>query len=153
MVDGFAQRKLVQELQVNFMSAILSAMMFVGALFICGFCAVAQPIIVALPFFRGLGVGFSLAALYAHYGSSALSFAAIYIVSTLLYTAAMLVCCMEALRLSTGLFAAMRTGERSAFYSVRRYLAKFAAAVVLTIFAAILEAILYSVFANYVVLG
>jgi uncharacterized membrane protein SpoIIM required for sporulation len=60
---------------------------------------------------------------------------------------------MEALRLSTGLFGAMRTGERAAFYPVPRYLAKFAAGVALTIFAAILEAILYSVFANYVVLG
>ena len=153
MIDGFAHQRLTQSLQTNFLSALMSAMMFVGMLFLCGFCAISQPVIIAMPFFRGLGVGFSVAALYSYYGIQAINFAVIYIICALLSTAAMLICCIEALKLSVGIFRVMRTGERSAFYPVPHYLAKFAAAILLTVFAAVMEAILYSVFANYVVLG
>jgi len=153
LVDGFAEQRLTQNLQVNFISALMSAMMFVGIIFVCGFCAISQPAVLIMPFFRGLGVGFSVAALYAHYGASAISFSAIYIVCALISCVAMIICCIEALKLSTSILLAMRTSERVAFYPVPRYLAKFATAILLTVFAAVLEAVLYSVFANYVVLG
>ena len=153
IATDFANTRLTAQLQRNFVSAASSALLFPAVMLICGFCAVAQPIIAAAPFVRGLGVGFMLAALYAHYGASAVGFGLLYIVSVLPVSAALMLCAVESLRLSAGIFSAMRTGERSAFYPVRRYLAKYLAVAVLCLLSSAMEAILYEVFANYVVLG
>ena len=153
IVTDFASARLTSPLRQNFISAVFSAFIFPAVLFICGFCAVAQPVIILVPFVRGLGVGFSLAALYAAYGSSAMGFAMLYLCGILPVAAAVLRGAVESLRLSSGLFAAMRTGERASFYPPRKYFGRYSAFAVLCVLSAAMEAILYSVFANYVVLG
>lgn len=155
MVNGFVESRREQSLLENFTSGLLSSMIFLGVLFVCGFCAISQPVVVALPLFRGLGVGFSVATLYATYGSQAIGFVSLLMLpGTVITTLAILVCCRESLRLSGSFFGSIGSGRQDReFYSMRIYLARYMACGLLCIFSAFLEAVLYFGFANYFIFG
>lgn len=155
MVNGFVEKRREQDLFQNFMSGASSSLLFVGALFVCGFCAISQPLVVALPLFRGLGVGCSLATLYAAHGTQAIGFVGLLMVpGTVMTTMAILVCCRESLRLSSSFFASMG-GDRGKveFYSLRIYLARYMVCAGFCVLSAFLEGILYFAFAKYFVFG
>ena len=154
VVNGFIERRRGQTLLQNFTAGAFSSLLFVLILFVCGFCAVAQPVILLVPLFRGLGYGFSAATLYATYHARAAGFVALFILpNMLLSTLAILVCCRESLRLSGSLFAVMRgDGQARELYSVRLYVARFVVAALLCVLSALLEAVLYGMFANSLLL-
>lgn len=155
MVNGFVEKRRDQSLLQNFLSALSSSMVFLAVLFVCGFCAISQPLVVALPLFRGLGVGFSVASLYVSHGTGVVGYVALLILpGTVLTTLAILICCRESLRLAGSFFSVMG-GEHKAkeFYALRIYLARYFACGVLCVFSAFLEAVLYFGFAKTFVFG
>lgn len=153
LVSGFLERRRVQTPMQNFYSSLFSSLSFVGALFVFGFCAVGQPAIIAAPIFRGLGYGFSAASLYATYGVRAAGFVAVFVLPGMLFSSvAILFCAKEALRMSTGLFSALR-GAKEEGLSVKIYIARFLVAGAWCTVCALLEAFLYFIFANNIVLG
>lgn len=156
MVNGFVENRRDQTLLQNFTSGAVASLLFLGVLFVCGFCAIAQPVIVLLPLFRGVGIGFSMATLYAAHGTGALGYVALLMLpGTVITTLAILVCCRESMRLSSSFFAVMGGGEHrdGPLYSPRIYLARFFACGVLCMLSAFLEAVLYHGFANFFVLS
>jgi len=156
VVGGFIARRQQAGLSENFFSAFGSSMLFVLALFVSGFCAIAQPIIVAAPLIRGVGFGFSAASLYARYGAAAAGFVGVLILpGMLISTVAILLCCKQALRLSGAFFYTMRPrATRSAEpFFLRGYCFNHALAAGLCALSAFIEAVLYVVFANSFVLG
>lgn len=155
LVDGYITSRREQTVLQNFLTGFASSMAFVGVLFVCGFCAISQPVIALAPLFRGLGFGFSVAALYARYGARAALFVALFILPDMLAsTIAILFCCRESLRLSGNFLSAAGKGPRGdAFYPLRVYLGRYAAASILCGLSAFFVAVLYFAFANYVVLG
>jgi len=156
VLGGFIARRQQGGLSENFFSAFGSSMLFVAVLFVIGFCAVAQPVIVAAPLIRGLGFGFTAAALYARYGTAAAGFVGVLILpGMLITTVAILLCCKQALRLSGAFFFAMRPRAAGADqpFSLRVYVLSFTLASGLCALSAFAEAVLYVVFANSFVLG
>lgn len=155
LVTGFVEKRRGQALIENFAGAATSSFLFVGALFLCGFSAVGHPAELLAPLFRGLGFGFSVSSLYNSYGTSATGFVALFLMPNMLIsTIAILFCCRESLRLSTFFFSAMRPvkQDREA-YSLRLYVARYFVAAVVCALSAFLEAFIYSLFANYFILG
>ena len=156
IVNGYAEKRAGQSLADNLISAACSNLAFLLVLFLCGFCAVAHPVEALIPFCRGLGYGFSVGSLYASHGARAIGFTALYMLPPMLFsTTAILLCCVESLRLSSVLFFALgKPDERKrGDYSIRIYLARFFSAAFLCLFAALLESALFALFAKKVILG
>jgi len=156
VVGGFITRRAQSGLYENAISAFGSSMLFVGVVFVSGFCAIAQPVIVLAPFIRGLGFGFSAASLYVRYGASAAGIVGVLMLPGMLVsTVAILICCRQALRLSGTFFTAMRreAAKPGEPFSLRAYCFSHALAAGLCGLGAFLEAALYVAFANSFVLG
>jgi len=156
VVGGLLTRRSQSGLSENFFSAFGSSMLFILVLFVCGFCAIAQPVIISLPLIRGLGFGFSAASLYARYGASATGIVGVLMLpGMLLSTVAILLCCKQALRLSGAFFLTMHPTAAKAEqpFSLQAYCFGHAFAAGLCALSAFIEAILYVAFANSLVLG
>lgn len=152
VVNGFIEKRRGQTLLQNLFSASLSSFIFIAVMFVCGFCAVSQPVIIAAPLFRGLGFGFSAALLYSSHGANAAGFIALFIFPDMLISSlAILLCCRESLRLS-GNFWGMMWGSGGELYPLRIYLGRYVAALILCVISAFIEAVLYFAFANYFIL-
>lgn len=155
LVTGFVEKRRTQGVAANFTASLSSSLVFVAVLFCGGFCALAHPVVIVAPLFRGLGFGFSVASLYAAYGASAAGFVGLYVMpNMLLTTVAILFCCREALRLSSSLWKLLRhkNGEEGS-YSLRLYVARFLVAALVCGGSALLESFTYYLFAKYIVLG
>lgn len=154
LLGGLMERRQLG-LYDGFLSALSSSLLYVGLLFLLGFCAVGQPVIVAAPLVRGLGFGISAASLFARYGASATGFVGVLLLPGMLVsTVALLLCCRLALGLSCGLFAALRPGGKPAAEGslLKGYLVGFGAAVLICGAGAFLEGVLCYLFANSFVL-
>jgi hypothetical protein len=156
LVGGFMESRKDNGLYENFLSAAGSSLLFLGILFICGFCAIAQPLIVLAPLIRGMGFGFSTASLFARYGTSAIGFVGVLVLpGALISTVAILLCCRQSLRLSGTFLASVRPPNRreGEAYSLGNYLLSFAFGAAICLAGAFLEAVLYFLFANSLILG
>lgn len=155
MAGVFVDKRRDQSMLQNFLSGLGSSMVFIIILFVSGFCAISHPLVITLPLFRGLGVGFSTASLYASHGAQAIGYVALLMMpGTVLSTIAILICCRESLRLAGSFFTAMgRADSSKEFYSLRIYFARFFICTILCIISAFLEAILYFGFANSFLMG
>jgi hypothetical protein len=152
LLEIFKENRAEQGVLANAAAMLSASAAFLAFLLVCGFCAVSQPAILAVPAFRGLGFGFSAASLYAAHGISAMGYVALMILPDMLLSSlAILLCSREALRLS-GSFWHMMLGEKST-YPLKIYLGRFAACAVLCAISAVLAAVLNFAFANAVVLG
>ena len=154
MVHGFMENRREMELLRGVVYTSASSLAFVAVLFVCGFCAVSQPVVIFIPFLRGLGFGVSSAALYMSYGMSAAGFLALLIVPDMLISSlAILLCCRESLRLSGNFWRMMRKKTTDETYPLKIYFGRYTAAAILCVISAFLEAALYFAFANHFVLG
>ncbi|MCL2578816.1 MAG: hypothetical protein FWE32_02175 [Oscillospiraceae bacterium] len=156
VVGGFITRRAQSGLSENFFSAFGSSMLFILVLFVSGFCAIAQPVILSIPLIRGLGFGFSAASLYLRYGASATGMVGVLMLpGMLLSTVAILLCCRQSLRLSGRFFAAIRPSPAGSepVFSLRNYCFGYISAACLVALSAFAEAVLYLAFANSIVLG
>lgn len=149
LTSGYVENRQEASLFQNFLSASGPALLFLAVMFVCGFSAVAQPLELLTPLFRGMGFGFTAASLYQNYGMQAVGFVALFLLpGTVITTLALLHCCRESLRLSGSFFGAMRSRE-GGLYSVRNYVARYMAAALLCVAAALLEAAVYYLFSGY----
>jgi len=154
MVNGFIESRRDTAMMRNVIFTSSSSLAFVAALFVCGFCAISQPVVVLIPFLRGLGFGFSSAAIYMSYGMSAAGFLGLLIVPDMLIsTIAILLCCRESLRLSGNFWRMMHKNTTEEDYPIKIYIARYVVAAVLCVLSAFLESALHFAFANHFVLG
>ncbi|MCL2056441.1 MAG: hypothetical protein FWH02_04370 [Oscillospiraceae bacterium] len=155
LLTGFVERRRTQPISGNFYAAAASSLIFVGAMFFCGFCAIGQPAALLAPLFKGLGFGISVASLYSAYGAGAAGYVGLFLLpGTVITTVALLICCRESLRLSTRFWRMARpNGGESGAYPLRIYTARYIVAAAVCLISAALEAFIYYLFANSVVLG
>lgn len=152
LIGDFAQRRRDQGFTANLSAGCLGGLCFVAGLFVCGFCAVAQPAEILAPLVRGLGFGFSAASLYARFGPGAAGFIGVFLLpSMIITTIAMLFCCNEALRMSGSLWSLLQ-GREAEPYVRRVYAARFIAAAALWFVGVLIESLLYALLPNAFVL-
>lgn len=85
-----------------------SSMIFLGTVFVLGFSAVAQPLELAVPLVKGIGVGAAMAQVYSSQGMSGISSCALLIVpSAVISVYALAVGTREAVMMSNQLFGVM----------------------------------------------
>lgn len=126
LVEKFAAARGEQDMLSTFISSFTSTALMLGVLFICGFCAVAQPLIVLLPFFRGLGFGYQAGYLYAQNGFMGMGYVALVLLPNMLLSTLILIYgCGEAFTMSTAYYRAVRQESGGRLISPRAYCLKF----------------------------
>lgn len=94
-----------QSILKSFMSSFSSIFIFILLPYLFGYSAIAQPLILLVLWFKGLGLGFFMANLYVTYGIKGIGFCALIIIpSTLVGIFCIVIACREALRLSNLFF-------------------------------------------------
>ncbi|MEG2174995.1 MAG: stage II sporulation protein M [Oscillospiraceae bacterium] len=113
ILTGFVTERQHQSAPETFLSAFIPMLGFMAVVTICGFCAIATPLISAVPWFRGLGFGLMATALLVKYGNSILGYLCFLILPNLIWsTVLLLMACRDALRLSISFWNAMKQGQR-----------------------------------------
>lgn len=151
LLNGFMVNREEQEFLTTFMSSLTPSLVFTLLLFFCGFCAISQPIIVLVPFFKGLGFGLSASSMLLYYDTKAVLYIALLLLpSTVITTVAVVLCCKEAFRLSMGFFSLINPlTEVKHSFSIGGYCIRFAGLAGLCVIGALVESGLYTVFSIY----
>lgn len=69
------------------MKSLSTSTMFLGAVFVLGFSAIAQPVEIGVLVFRGMGLGVTMAQVYTQYGTTGIAICAVLIVPSALISA------------------------------------------------------------------
>lgn len=112
----------------KFLSETASTISFLFLPYLLGYWAVGHPLIFLLPFFRGLGIGTYLGALYAIYGWSGMGYSLLIVIpAAMLQLFALLIGCREAIRLASLSFMgfAGKSSGAPGQETLRLYNAKF----------------------------
>lgn len=111
-VDFLSQRR-AQTAAQTFFSALTPNIIAWGIVFICGFCAVSMPIIILVPFIRGLGHGVLASCLLLYGGDIAPRYICAILLPNVIISAATLVfCCREAMAMSRYFWSSMAVKPR-----------------------------------------
>lgn len=154
LVGHFAQRRGEQTVLATFISSFTSTAAMLAALLVCGFCAVAQPVIVLLPFFRGLGYGYQAGYIYAQNGITGIGYTTLVLLPNMLLSTLIIVyACGEAFVMSTSYYRSASHLEGSKPINVSSYLVKFFFMFVLAFFVSVLDAVCTGLFSGLFVLA
>lgn len=149
LVGQFTQQRGVQTFSGTLLSSFVSTALMLGVLFICGFCAVAQPIIVLVPLFRGLGYGYQAGYIYAQNGFVGMGYAALVLLPNILFsTVLILFACSEAFEMSTACYRAARGGDTGASANLRGYCLRFLVFFLLALAVASVDAVCTMMFSG-----
>ncbi|MDO4944633.1 MAG: hypothetical protein Q4E74_05450 [Ruminococcus sp.] len=125
--DFIQSRKAMDYAQIM-VSSFSGATAFLAAAFICGLCAVGQPLGLCILLVRGMGLGLTLAQLYSAYGKSGMLYSAgLVLPGAAVSTLALVFAVREAVSLSNIYLRISLSGrqENGLLDTVRLYGAKF----------------------------
>lgn len=109
--SALGERTLLQ----SFFTSFSSVFFYLLASYLLGFCAIGQPVLLLLPFFRGLGLGAFMGYLYVSYGFSGVGYCFLVLLpAAVIALLAILIACRESLRLSAMLFSNFVLGRGTA---------------------------------------
>ena len=109
LVAGFSGGRGEQTIAETFLQSLAGSAVFLLAIFLCGFCAVGQPLICLALLFRGMGYGLTAGGIYSVYGISGMGYVALLLLPNCILTALILLWAgQSAFRFSTGLYGAMK---------------------------------------------
>jgi hypothetical protein len=150
LLSGFINGRMEQGDIATFFSALGSNLVLLTLLFILGFCAISAPLILLVPFFKGLGFGLSAGVIAAHYGISAAGYIGVLMLPNTVFSALVILsACQDALKLSRTFLNVLRPPQRGQQpYAPGRYCARFFMYVLLLCAGAALETYLYILFGS-----
>ena len=145
VLGGYIERRQTASFLSVASATFSSLFVMLILLFICGFCAISQPIIICVPVFKGLGYGFSIGILYAQYGITAMRYVLILLFPVILLgTCLLIMACRASLLMAVSLFRmTLFTQQQADPYRVRRYCMKFIAFTVICLLISLVDAVLF----------
>lgn len=127
LAGSFVAGRLNHTFWQTLVNSFSGAFLLLLVCFLLGFSAVAQPLELLVPLFRGLGAGASIAGMYSSYGLAGAGAAAVLIVPNAVATAfVMIIAAREAVRFSFGLYRSSFGRDRGGEpMDVKLYFTKF----------------------------
>ncbi len=108
-------------------SSLLNSSMLIVVLFLLGFCAVAQPVSVLVPVYKGMGFGVTIAQIYSENGVNGFFSAIILILPCALISSyALFIAVRESLRMSNRFFSQAFLDRRCESDSINDYVKLYA---------------------------
>ena len=154
MTDGFIKSRVEQSILSTLSSSLFTSALFLMITMLFGFSAISQPLIVFMPLFRGLGIGFSMGYLYSFYGLKGILICLVLILpNALLSSLTLVIGCREAMRLSAMFLKfAMGSPEQEAVRgAIRLYLGKFSILFAIAAVSSVIDAVLTFLFAGMLI--
>ena len=150
ITDEFLDQRLVQSVLITFWHSFVGSASLLLVAFVCGFCAIAQPIPIGILLFRGFGLGLSLSYLYVNNGMSGVfCFLLLVLPQAVIATFALALGARESIRFSNHLFSfVVLQKEVQATGMFKLYLIKFLVLCGFTLVAALLDGICTFLFAG-----
>lgn len=139
----------------TFFSSLFSSGIFVLLLFLLGFGAISAPVILFLPFFKGLGLGASMGYLYAAYGLKGVAFSAAILLPAALFSSfAIILAAREAFRLSLLFLSGFVPRIRGTLSPrvIKLYCLKFLILFGIVLFSAVIDSAATFLFSGFLVL-
>ena len=145
ILGGYLEKRQTQSFFAIAVSSFSSTAIALLVLFFCGFCSISQVIIVALPFLKGLGYGFSLGAFYLQYGMQAAPYVLFVLLPGIVCSMLLLFyACKTSFLLSIRLLrAAITPSDKSERMRMQRYCIKYAFFTTVCAASAFLDACLF----------
>ncbi|MGN0661426.1 MAG: stage II sporulation protein M [Oscillospiraceae bacterium] len=150
ITQGFVESRANQGFLEIASSSFFSAAVYLIIAFFLGFCAISQPISLLLPFFKGMGLGLSMAQIYLEYGFSGIYICLASILpNALIVIFAVILAARESIRLSNVfLHSAMRGSSGEERGLVKNYLLKFTILFLMALAAAVADGVLCLIFSK-----
>lgn len=149
LTGQFARRRSEQQFLSTLWSSFTSTTLMLATLFVCGFCAVAQPAIVLLPLFRGLGFGYQAGYIYAQCGLSGMGYVSLILLPNMMFSTLILIYgCMEAFTMSTAYYRAAKQ-DSGKLLNIRAYCGKFFLLLLLVLLSSCIDAVFTSIFGGF----
>lgn len=149
--NDFLEIRRNSDFAVVLMRSFCAATMFLGAAFVMGFSAIAQPLEFAVPTVKGIGLGVTMAQAYSQSGSTGIAACALLIVpSTVISTYAVIIGARESIRMSNRLMTNLLSDRASVgmLSHVKLYGTKFLALEALAAVAAAVDCLCTVIFIN-----
>lgn len=139
IVSGFSSARGTQAFLSSFLQSLTGGIAFLLAIFLCGFCAVGQPLICLIILFRGMGYGLTAGGVYRICGVGGMGYVALALLPNCVLTALILLRAgQSAFRFSTGLYGAMKGSGKM---SSRPYCLEFSFFAVFMLAAALIDSV------------
>ena len=139
IVSGSSNARGTQAFLSSFLQSLTGGITFLLAIFLCGFCAVGQPLVCLILLFRGMGYGLTAGGVYRICGVSGMGYVALALLPNCVLTALILLRAgQSAFRFSTGLYSAM---QGSGKMSSRPYCLEFSVLAVFMLAAALIDSV------------
>ncbi|MCL2089536.1 MAG: hypothetical protein FWH14_08640 [Oscillospiraceae bacterium] len=149
ITQGFINERTGESLIGIFGVSLQSSASLLVLLFFSGFFAIGQPIALATPFFRGLGLGMSMGYLYANFGGRGMLFSlALIFPHALISSITLIFAAKESMRFSLGFLSRISPGNNTAMLPVRAYVMRFVLMFMFLMAAAFSDAVFTRMFAG-----
>lgn len=144
VLGGYAKQRETQSFWGLTLASFSSLALPLVVLFFCGFCSIAQPIIVLVPLWKGLGYGFSVGAIYAQQGSTSILYIALLLFPAMLLGALLIVIAgRSSLRMSVRLFrVALSEQEQIGREKTQCYCVKYIAFTAICLLVSLFDALI-----------
>ena len=138
-----------QSVLANALGYFGTDILFMLAAFLLGLCAAGLPLLLLLPVLRGLGMGVLSGWLYMTQGFTGIGYSVLILYpSAIISTLIMLSYCKESMSMSGDMLMMIGGKLDQTENTLRQYISRYLGLLVVSIFAALVDAICYSMFAG-----
>jgi len=151
IIDNYFSQQIAQNFLLNFLSGFFSNFIYIFLLFLCGFCAISQPLIILLALFRGLSIGITISSIYIIYGKSAITFVFVLVIPSIIINSMLFIyCCIQSIKLSSYFYvSAVKNNVTKKQYLIKEFCLKYIAYTILVCLFSAINSIIISLFKNY----
>lgn len=147
ITKSYLDQRQNQAVYITFLSSFGVSAGIILTAFLCGFCAISQPIIFLMPVFKGLGFGLSTGVLLADFSVTTIKYFLIYLLPNMIITSfIILFACKNALDFSNMCFNNIINKNKREDALIGPYILRFLIFICLALICACVDAGLVTVF-------
>lgn len=154
ITQGFISIRRMQSIFITLGSSFISSSILLLIVYLMGYSSIGQPITFFIPFFRGLGLGFSMGYLYTYFGGKGIAYCLVLLLPhALVSTLALVLGAKESIRFSNLLFRNFFSKENLiSLKTLKLYTSKFLIIIFLVLISAIIDCVFTFLFSRFFVL-
>ncbi len=151
LLQEYSLLRSTQSLFATICNSMLANMLYLAGAFAAGLCAIGLPLLMLLPFIRGLGLGAVFGYLYSAQSLAGVGYCLLILLpGAILSTATLLIGCREGITMSFDVFTVMN-GKKilDHSHSLRLYCVRFGILLVLLLCASLADALFAKAFSGF----
>lgn len=148
--NNYRDLRMQQSLPVNFCNSFINAFSYLVVIYCAGLCAVGYPVIYAVLFVRGFGIGMVSGYLYNAYMIKGVGYSMLILFpGVIFYVIIMLLACNEGMLMSKEMLLMIMNKKLDGENSFKYYCVRFLIFSIITAFGALVETFFFSIFSCF----